>query len=102
MGYKSIAVIDHDVLQEALNNPEEFVKRLFTACLAQGKSKSVSVAGCTPAIVLWTGPADQTPVLRFEDFNCEQATGAVLDAYETALAKRGRAEQAKKKTLGYD
>lgn len=98
MGYKSVVVIDHDFLDLARTDAEEFVRRLQAACYDQNSSRGVSIDGAPLANVVWSGHSRMTPVLRIDGYQAEEVQGDELRAYEahrTARLVRERKEKEK-------
>lgn len=75
MGYKSVVVFDHDVIDNMDKDPVEFVRRLKNAIFTHRRlGGSVSVFGATVANVVWSGHTDLSPTLKFVDFHVENKT----------------------------
>lgn len=75
MGHKAVVVFDLDHLGLMHTDPTEFVRRLELSILTHRRlGGSVSIGGATVANAVWSGHADLSPVLKFEDFQARNVT----------------------------
>jgi hypothetical protein len=80
MGHKAVAVFDLDVLDLIEKDPALFAKRMKDAILTHRRlGGAVSLGGATVAHVVWSGHADQKPILKFIDFRADDLSPVVSD-----------------------